>query len=124
PPGITHGYHVNTFGFLAGEIVRRVSGRSIGMFVGQEVAGPLEADFHFGLGPEQDDHVAEYVFGESSAEEGEEHRRAVEADEDRRFLLSRVYLNPPGLSGIGTVNARAWRAAEIPSANGHATARA
>jgi CubicO group peptidase (beta-lactamase class C family) len=35
-----------------------------------------------------------------------------------------VYLNPPGLSGLGTVNTRAWRAAEIPSANGHATARA
>jgi CubicO group peptidase (beta-lactamase class C family) len=37
-------------------------------------------------------------------------------------LLGRVYLNPPALSGIGTVNTRAWRAAEIPSANGHATA--
>jgi CubicO group peptidase (beta-lactamase class C family) len=35
-----------------------------------------------------------------------------------------VYLNPPGLSGIGTVNTREWRAAEIPSANAHATARA
>jgi CubicO group peptidase (beta-lactamase class C family) len=45
-------------------------------------------------------------------------------DDDYRFLLSRVYLNPPGLSGIGTVNTREWRAAEIPSANAHATATA
>ena len=50
-PGTAHGYHVNTFGFLAGEIVRRVSGQTIGAFFRREVAGPLEADFHFGLGP-------------------------------------------------------------------------
>ena len=43
-------------------------------------------------------------------------------DPERQLLLNRVYLNPPGLSGIGTVNSRAWRAAQIPSANGHATA--
>jgi CubicO group peptidase (beta-lactamase class C family) len=126
-PGSVHGYHVNTFGFLAGEVVRRVSGQSIGAFFRREVAGPLEADFHFGFGPEYDDRVAEYLFaGESpkSTAEGGEERQAVGDDEARRFLLSRVYLNPPELSGIGTVNTRAWRAAEIPSANGHATATA
>jgi CubicO group peptidase (beta-lactamase class C family) len=125
--GTVHGYHVNTFGFLAGEVVRRVSGQSIGEFFRREVGGPLEADFHFGFGPEHDDRVAEYLFaGESSkiTAEGAEERHAVGDDEARRLLLSRVYLNPPGLSGIGTVNTRAWRAAEIPSANGHATARA
>jgi CubicO group peptidase (beta-lactamase class C family) len=124
-PGRVHGYHVNTFGFLAGELVRRVSGQTIGAFLQREVAGPLDADFHIGLGPEHDERVAEYLFaGESSpiTAEGSEEQQVV--DEDRRFLLSRVYLNPPGLSGIGTVNTRAWRAAEIPSANGHATARA
>ena len=43
--------------------------------------------------------------------------------EERRHLLARTYLNPPGLSGLGTVNSAAWRAAEIPSANCHASAR-
>ncbi|MGH2979068.1 MAG: serine hydrolase domain-containing protein [Solirubrobacterales bacterium] len=118
-PGSTHGYHVNTLGFLAGEIVRRVSGESIGGFFRREVAGPLEADFHFGLGAAQDARVAEFVFGGESSDP-----QPGPPDEERGFLLSRVYLNPPGLSGIGTVNTRAWRAAEIPSANGHATARA
>jgi CubicO group peptidase (beta-lactamase class C family) len=126
-PGSTHGYHVNTFGFLVGELVRRASGQSIGTFFRREVAEPLDADFHFGLGAEHDGRVAEYLFaGEPdkfSSEGSEEEQFAVD-DPDRRFLLSRVYLNPPGLSGIGTVNTRAWRAAEIPSANGHATARA
>src|SRR5204863_711698 len=80
----------------------------------------------FGFGPEHDPRTAEYLFaGQSSrvSSRGAEEEVA-DADEDRRFLLNRVYLNPPGLSGIGTVNTRAWRAAEIPSANGHATARA
>jgi CubicO group peptidase (beta-lactamase class C family) len=55
--------------------------------------------------------------------EGETARTA-EPDAERRLLLARAYMNPPGLSGLGTVNERAWRAAEIPSANGHANARA
>jgi CubicO group peptidase (beta-lactamase class C family) len=120
-PGSAHGYHVNTLGFLAGEVVRRVSGQSLGAFFRREVAGPLEADFHFGLGPEYDVRVADYTFGRHVSE-GATEMKAM--DESLQFLLGRVYLNPPGLSGIGTVNTRAWRAAEIPSANGHATARA
>jgi CubicO group peptidase (beta-lactamase class C family) len=52
-PGSTHGYHVNTLGFLAGEIVRRVGGASIGAFFRTEVAEPLGADFHFGFGAEE-----------------------------------------------------------------------
>ena len=124
-PGTTHGYHVNTFGFLTGEIVRRVSGQSIGTFFRREIADPLDADFHFGFGPEHDDRTAEYLFGDESSGfvEGVEEPQPAEADEQRDFLMSRVYLNPPGLSGLGTVNTREWRAAEIPSANGHATAR-
>jgi CubicO group peptidase (beta-lactamase class C family) len=47
-----------------------------------------------------------------------------EIDEERAELLRCTYLNPPGLSGLGTVNTRSWRSAEIPSANGHGNARA
>jgi len=45
-------------------------------------------------------------------------------DEARRLLVRLAYLNPVGASGLGTVNTRAWRAAEMPSTNGHASARA
>ena len=65
-PGSTHGYHVNTLGFLIGEVVRRVTGESIGAFFRREVAGPLDADFHFGLDADEDDRVAEYTFGAES----------------------------------------------------------
>ena len=122
-PGSRHGYHVNTFGFLAGELVRRVSRDRIGAFVKREVAEPLGADFHFGLDPVHEARAAEYVFAAARVTEDAEEQ--VGGDEgERGFLLSRAYLNPPAVSGIGTVNTRAWRAAEIPSANGHATARA
>jgi CubicO group peptidase (beta-lactamase class C family) len=123
-PGSTHGYHANTFGFLTGEIVRRVSGESIGAFFRREVASQLDADFHFGIGPQHDGRVAEYLFGGESSEFVDEKQQLVDGNQDRQFLFSRVYMNPPGMSGLGTVNTRAWRAAEIPSANGHATARA
>ena len=124
-PGSTHGYHVNTFGFLVGELVRRTGGVSIGAFLRREVAGPLAADFHFGFGPEHDPRTAEFTFSAASYAdaEGVEAHPQPEEDDGRQFLLARTYLNPPGLSGVGTVNTRAWRAAEIPSANGHATAR-
>ena len=123
-PDSAHGYHVNTLGFLAGEIVRRVTGESLGTFFRREVAAPLDADFHFGFGPEHDHRVAEYTFGDEAEPGSQPDPRRRVPDPERRFLLGRVYLNPPGLSGIGTVNTRAWRAAEIPSANAHATARA
>lgn len=118
-PGSQHGYHVNTFGFLIGEIVRRASGESIGAFFRREVAGPLAADFHFGIGPEHDRRIADYFFSDEPPP-----IVAGDDDDQRRFLLRCVYVNPPGLSGLGTVNTRAWRAAEMPSTNGHSNARA
>ncbi|MFI5398272.1 MAG: serine hydrolase domain-containing protein [Candidatus Binatia bacterium] len=118
-PGRLHGYHVNTFGFLIGEIVRRVSKESIGAFFRRAIARPLDADFHFGIGPEHDDRIADYLFAETPPQ-----IVADDDDDERRFLLGCVYMNPPGLSGPGTVNTRAWRAAEMPSTNGHANARA
>jgi CubicO group peptidase (beta-lactamase class C family) len=48
-PGTRNGYHALTFGFLVGEVIRRVSGRSLGAFFREEVAGPLGLDFWIGL---------------------------------------------------------------------------
>ena len=120
-PGRLHGYHVNTFGFLVGEIVRRVSGETIGAFVRREIAGPLGADFHFGVGSEQFGRIADYLPGEMY-QDGARDDAAV--DPERQVLLQRVYMNPRGVSGMGTVNTAEWRAAELPSTNGHANARA
>jgi CubicO group peptidase (beta-lactamase class C family) len=113
--GEKHGYHVNTFGFLIGELVRRLSGERAGRFFKHAIAAPLEADFHFGIGVREGERVAEFLFPDVAPD-------ALLAGATQR--LRDVYLNPPGLSGFGTVNTPAWRAAEMPSSNGHATARA
>lgn len=119
-PGSRHGYHVNTFGFLVGEIVRRVSGRSVGAFVREEIAGPAGADFHIGLAAQHDGRVAEFVW----LPELEFHAGAMPAEPTQaQLLFLRVYLNPVGASGHGgIVNTPAWRRAEYPSTNSHATA--
>jgi CubicO group peptidase (beta-lactamase class C family) len=116
-PGTRHGYHVNTFGFLTGEIVRRVSGARVGELLRREIAAPLSADFHFGIGPEHDHRIAECAFGAGEP-------TGAGSGPERQLLLQRTYFNPPGISGVGTVNTREWRAAEIPSTNAHASARA
>ena len=48
-PDSTHGYHVNTFGYLVGEVLRRATGESVGRFLRDRVATPLGADVHIGL---------------------------------------------------------------------------
>jgi CubicO group peptidase (beta-lactamase class C family) len=65
-PGTVAGYHAVTYGFLVGEIVRRVTGRSLGEFFVEEVAGPLGADFHIGLSAEHDHRVAPVIAPPSS----------------------------------------------------------
>src|SRR5215470_4467334 len=59
-PGTGDGYHVNTFGYLAGEVIRRVTGATVGTLLREEVAGPLGADVHIGLPASQDARVAEF----------------------------------------------------------------
>jgi CubicO group peptidase (beta-lactamase class C family) len=118
-PGAGHGYHVHTFGFLAGEIVRRTTGERIGTFLRREIADAVDADVSFGLAGADRGRRAEYVFDFKRAARAAGGGRAV-ADMRLREL---AYLNPPGATGIGTVNSLAWQEAELPSANLHASAR-
>ncbi len=61
PPGTAHGYHATTYGWLVGEVVRRISGRSLGTYLSQEIAGPLGADFYVGLPASEEPRVARLV---------------------------------------------------------------
>jgi CubicO group peptidase (beta-lactamase class C family) len=115
-PGMAHGYHVNTFGFLCGEIVRRATGEPLRTRFAR-LAGDA-AGVTFGASPRAD--IAEFVF-DIAADSAD--AIAAPRSEADRFLLARAYFNPPGLSGLGTVNTKAWREAEIPSCNCHASAR-
>ena len=126
-PGSGHGYHVNTQGFLIGEVVRRVTGQTLGAYLRESLAGPAGIDFFIGFGAELDGRCAELVPRPVTAED-EALRRQLSVDPQTLsgLPLMRVnaYRNPPELSGTGIVNTRAWRAAEVPSTNGHGNARA
>lgn len=117
-PGSAHGYHTNTFGYLVGELVRRTDGRTLGTLLREEICEPLGADVHIGLPASEDDRVADFLWpGEPPPEE------EPEGLSDEELMEFNGYFNPSGLSGGGVLNTREWRAAEIPSTNGHGTAR-
>ena len=126
-PGVGHGYHVNMQGFLLGEIVRRITGTTLGTYLRESLAGPAGIDFFIGLPAEFDARCAELIPPPASPE-GDALRRQLGADPASLsgLALMRVnaYRNPPEVSGTGVVNTRAWRAAEVPSTNGHGNARA
>lgn len=116
-PGTRSGYHALTFGHLVGEVVRRVSGLRPGAFLAREVTGPLGIDFGIGLPERETGRVAELT-----------HRRAAASTEQAAIFSQ---LSPAALAaltnpavGAAEANTSAWRAAEIPAANGHGTARA
>ena len=116
--GSGHGYHVNTFGYLAGELVRRVSGLSAGQYLRRELAGPLGADVHIGLAAADHDRVAEFRWPLPAVEVTAGQSDPVPGQQ----MSQNAYFNPPDFSGLGVVNTAAWRSAQVPSANAHATA--
>ena len=111
-PGTAIGYHAITQGYLVGEVVRRITGKSLGTFFRDEIAGPLGADFHIGLAASEDDRVAELLPPPPGGSI---------ADITSRPLTVNMATNPP--INPRDTRSRAWRAAEIPAANGHGNAR-
>jgi CubicO group peptidase (beta-lactamase class C family) len=121
-PGTKHGYHAFTWGWLVGEVIRRVSGQSVGTYFRKEIAEPLGLDFHIGLAPEHDARTAEVISPEPP--QPGETNFVLEMLRDPQSMPFKVLANPPDLFLPGVVNTREWRGAEIPAANGHGNARA
>ncbi len=111
PPGTASGYHPITFGYLAGEIFRRVDGRTMGTALREDLAGPFGLDLWIGL-PDAEHHRAADLQRPSGLPNFGEINAATKA----AFLT-------PWSSPAGRGQAE-WRRIEIPSANGHATAPA
>lgn len=125
-PGSAFGYHVNTMGFLLGEVIRRVDGRSIGTVIREELAEALGIDFLCGFGPEEDGRVADWIpYQAATGEESQRPWLQVDPAKVEGVQLARLlaYRNPPPHPDGGT-NSRMWRAAEFPSTNPHSNARA
>lgn len=114
-PGTQSGYHAITQGYLQGEIVRRVTGRSIGSFFREEVAEPLGADFHIGLPASEDARVAQLVPPPNALGGGGDERPPKDSVAARTFAGAPLTATEP--------RTREWRAAEIPAAGGTGNAR-
>ena len=116
-PGTKHGYHMRTYGWLVGELMRRATGRSPGRFLRDEVTAPLGVDFWVGLPESEEPRVARLVPPRSSPKD------ALAAFGDD-LLLTRVFSSPGGHFDYDDMwNTRQLHAAELPSSNGIGDAR-
>jgi CubicO group peptidase (beta-lactamase class C family) len=104
-PRTPPGEHALWYGHLAGEIVRRVDGRTLGAFLREEI----DVGFQIGGVSDADDVVAP---------DGWREQMLAGKPELYRLALD----NPRGLLDVDVVNSAAWRAAEIPAVNGHGDA--
>jgi len=111
-PGTKSGYHAITQGYLVGEVVRRITGKSLGTFFREAVAGPLNADFWIGLPASEDHRVADLIPPPPGGAIGD-----MELDE-----IGKITFNNPGVD-VSETRKRAWRGAEIPAAGGTGNAR-
>jgi CubicO group peptidase (beta-lactamase class C family) len=122
-PGTDHGYHAHTYGWLTGELVRRVTGRDMGEWIAAEIAGPLGADLWLGLPESEQTHVGRVGPLEAPEAAGalktRPKRAVAEAYADPGSLTRRAFaaINP-----APDENAPAHRAAVLPASNGIATA--
>ena len=123
-PGTAHGYHALTYGYLVGEVIKRITGQSPGSFFAKEVAEPLGLEFWIGLPEEYESRVAPLIQMPPAAEDPslpEQVREMMKAFTDPSTLTGRA-LNNPKLPEDG-FNLRAVHAAEMPAANGITNAR-
>ncbi len=125
-PGTAHGYHAVTYGYLVGEVLRRVTGRTIGTYLRDEIAGPLGLDFWIGLPEDHEPRVARLVGGRDGGGEDEERTDAVGALE-KMFgpdaSIVKALTAGGSFAAPGLWNTRAVRAAEVPAAGGIGDAR-
>ena len=120
-PGEKHGYHAMTYGWLVGEVVRRITGRSLGTYFREQFGEPLGLDFHIGLDASEHARAAEMSPMATPGEGAEGFDLGKIITEDPEGMTAKAFMNPPDM--IRGPNIPEWRSAEIPAANGHGTAR-
>ena len=119
-PGKRSGYHMTNFGFLLGELVRRITGKTIGTFFKEEIAEPMDIDFHIGTPDALDDRIAEMI--------PPKHKTSMERLSESKLMqllipkpATKVISNP--ILDRKIPNTKEWRRAEIPASNGHGNGR-
>ena len=111
-PGTASGYHSMTFGWLTTELIKRVTGKTLGVYFREEIGNDRDIDFYIGLPESEENRVAEMI--PFSKEDNNQNKNAEPNDAQKASGSGPNLLKPQ--------NTRAWRAAEIPSANGQGSA--
>jgi len=117
-PGERLAYHSNTFGHLVGELIHRASGRMPGDLL-RRVADPLGADVWFGVPAAEQHRCADVVWAPARPIPAVHAFDGLEGD---LLMNALAHFNPPGYSSVGVVNTSAWRALQVGSTSGHASA--
>ncbi|BBX00175.1 serine hydrolase [Mycolicibacterium moriokaense] len=112
-PGTASGYHALNYGHLIGEVLRRVTGKSLKEFVRDEIAGPLGADFQIGAIPADDDRIAEIIPATEPLD--------LPPMDQWPAPMLKTFTGPAPDPAVA--NTADWRAADIGGANGHGNAR-
>jgi CubicO group peptidase (beta-lactamase class C family) len=125
-PGRYCGYHAVTFGYLVGEVIRRVSGSTVGQFLADNVTSRLGVDFYIGLPAAHDDLVRPSTVPPEAQADPLDLPSVFAAHRiDATSPLARAMLAPDEDGPGGAVwNTRPYRAAEVPAVNGHGNGRA
>ena len=118
-PGSAHGYHTLTYGWLAGEVIRRITGMKVGPFVADRIAGPLEAEFWVGLPGGEEERVMPVAPAPPPASGTEPDPLTRRAMDPASITARSLGLIPPG-----AWNERAFHAADQPAGTGIGSARA
>ncbi|MFI7002803.1 serine hydrolase domain-containing protein [Nocardia sp. NPDC050175] len=124
-PGTAFYYHSLTLGYLAGELIRRVTGKSVGDFLAAEVAGPLGLDLWIGL-PEREEHRVVPQFTRQTGPTADQVRAVLTQlgiDVEARLVRASLATLATKDEGIEMLNTREGHAAEVPSGNGIGNAR-
>lgn len=124
-PGTQHGYHAITYGHLVGEVIRRISGRSVGTYFRDEIGDPLGLDFWIGLPPDEEPRVAKLVGGltQNRSEMDPATRDAMAAFTGPDTMLGKALTAGGAFSKPDLWNSPEFYAAEVPAAGGISDAR-
>ncbi|MDX1298937.1 MAG: serine hydrolase domain-containing protein [Pseudomonas sp.] len=119
--GEGHGYAPITYGWLVGEVLRRVEGRGPGESIVARTAKPLGLDFHVGLADEEFDRVATISRGKGNLGDAAAQRLLKTMMSEPAAMSTRAFTNPPSI--MTSTNKPEWRRMQQPAANGHGNAR-
>ncbi len=121
PLGEGHGYAPITYGWLVGEVLRRIEGRGPGESIVARTAKPLGLDFHVGLADEEFERVAAITRGKGNIGDAAAQRLLKVMMREPAAMSTRAFTNPPSI--MTSTNKPEWRRMQQPAANGHGNAR-